>query len=59
MVEIPVEKIVEVPVENKVYVDKPYEKIVEVPYEVIREDVHFNERILDVDENDIGRYPDA
>ena len=53
------EKIVEVPVENKVYVDKPYEKIVEVPYEVVREDVQFRERILDVDEKDVGRYPDA
>ena len=57
--EIPVEKIIEVPVENKVYVDKEYETIVEKPYEVIRENVVWNERILDVDEKDVGRYKDA
>ena len=40
---IPVEKIIEVEVENKVFKDKMYEKIVEIPYEVIRENVIFNE----------------
>ena len=38
------------PVENKVYVDKPYEKIVEVPYDVERENIIFNEKVIDVDE---------
>ena len=39
--------------------DKPYETIVEKPYEVIRENVVWNEKIVDVDERDIGRYKDA
>ena len=57
--EVPVEKIIEVPVENKVYVDKPYEKIVEVPYEVTRENVIFQEKVIDVDESQVGRYQNA
>ncbi len=41
------------------YVDKPYETIVEKPYEVIRENVIWNERIIDVDERDVNRYDNA
>ena len=59
MIEVPVEKIIEVPVENKVFVDKPYEKIVEVPYDVTRENIIFDEKVIDVDERDLGRYQDA
>ena len=44
------ERIVEVPVEVEKYVEKPYEKIVEKPYEVLRENVIWNEKIIDVDE---------
>ncbi len=56
---MPVEKIVEVPVENKVFVEKPYEKIVERPYEVVRENVVWNERVVDVDERELKNYPNA
>jgi len=56
---VPVQRIVEVPVENKIFVDKEYEKIVEKPYEVIRENVIINDHIIDVDINDIGNYKDA
>ena len=47
------------PVEVQKFVERPYETIVEKPYEVIRENVVWNERIIDVDEADIGRYQDA
>ncbi len=56
---MPVEKIVEVPVENKVFVEKPYETIVERPYEVVRENLVFNERVVDIDERDLNQYPNA
>ena len=59
VIEIPVEKIIEVPVENKIYVDKEYERIVEVPYEVVRENVIFQENIIDIDERDLRNYRDA
>ena len=56
---MPYEKIIEVPVENKVYVDKPYEKIVEVPYDVVRENLIYRENYRDIDERDVGNYPNA
>ena len=56
---MPVEKIIEVEVENKIYVDKPYETIIEKPYEVVRENLIFNEKIIDVDEKDVRNYPGA
>lgn len=59
VIEVPVEKIIEVPVENKIYVDKEYEKIVEVPYDVVRENIIFQENIIDIDERDLARYKDA
>ena len=59
VIEVPVEKIIEVPVENKVFVDKPYETIVEVPYDVTRENVIFEEKVIDIDERDLNRYQDA
>lgn len=50
------EKIIEIPVENKVYVDKPYERIVEVPYDVTRENIIFEEKVIDIDERELSRY---
>ena len=45
--------------ENKIYVDKEYERIVEVPYDVIRENVIFQENVIDIDERDLGNYRNA
>lgn len=59
VIEIPVEKIIEVPVENKVYVEKQYDRIVEVPYDVVRENVIFDEKVLEIDEREISKYPNA
>ena len=49
----------EVPVEIKVYVDVEVEKIVEVPYEVIKENIIWNEKTIDIHESKIGDYPGA
>ena len=59
IIEIPVEKIIERPVEIQKFVETPFERIVEKPYEVIRENVQWNERIIDIDERDIRKYPSA
>ena len=59
MIEIQVEKIIEVLVENKIYVDKEYERIVEKPFDVVRENIIFNEKMIEIDESDIKKYKDA
>jgi len=56
IIEIPVEKIVEKPVETKRYVDKPFTTIKERPYDVIKENIIYNEKVVDVDERDVGRW---
>ena len=59
MIEIQVEKIIEVLVENKIYVDKEYERLVEKPFDVVRENIIFNEKMIEIDESDIKKYKDA
>ncbi len=39
--------------------EKNVEFFVEKPYEVVKENVIFNERVIDIDEKDIGKYPNA
>ena len=59
IVEIPVEKIIERPVEQTRYVEKPYERVVERPYEVVKENLIYRDKIIDIDERDLHRYPSA
>ena len=58
-IEIPVEKVVEVPVEIKRNVEVPFERIVNKPYEVIKENINYRQKIVDVNENEIHRYGNA
>lgn len=58
VVEIEVEKIIEVPVEVVREVDAPYETIVEKPFEVIKENIKYKPKYVDVDEKDLGLYPE-
>lgn len=58
MIEVPVEKIIEVPVEVPVYIEKPIERIVKKPYEVIRENIINRERVIDIRESQIEDYMD-
>lgn len=44
---------IEVPVENKIYVEREYETLIEKPYDVIRENIINKERIIDVNESQI------
>ena len=53
------ERIIEVPVEWVVRKEKNVEFFVEKPYEVIKENVIFNEKVIDIDEKDIANYPNA
>lgn len=57
IIEIPVERVIEVPVEYKKIVEVPVSKIVEKPFEVIKENVIWNDRIVDIDEADAHKYP--
>lgn len=57
IIEIPVERVIEVPVEYKKIVEVPVSKVVEKPYEVIKENVVWNDRIVDIDEADAHKYP--
>jgi len=45
--------VIEVPVENKIYVEREYETLIEKPYDVIRENIINKERIIDVNESQI------
>ena len=44
---------IEVPVENKIYVEREYETLIEKPYDVIRENIINKDRIIDVNESQI------
>ncbi len=57
IIERPVEKIIEQPVEVQKFVEVPVERIVQRPYEVIKENVTFQDRYLDIDEKEVGKYP--
>jgi hypothetical protein len=57
IIEIPVERVIEVPVEYKRHVEVPFEKVVERPYDVVKENVIWNDRIVDIDEADAYKYP--
>lgn len=57
--EVPVEKIIEVPVEITKHVKVPVEKIVRKPYDVIKEQVNYKEKLIDINEHEINRYPGA
>jgi len=45
--------VIEVPVENKIYVEREYETLIEKPYDVIRENIINKDRIIDVNESQI------
>lgn len=45
--------------ERVTYVDKPYVTIVPRPVDVCTERISVRSRVVDCDEADIGRYPDA
>lgn len=53
------EKLVKVPVEKITYVDKPFETVVQKPYEVIKERVSVRNKYVDVEEKDVGLFPNA
>jgi len=55
--EVPVEKIIEQPVEIQRFVEVPVERVVQKPYDVIRENVTYQDRFVDIDERDLGKYP--
>lgn len=67
IIEIPIERIVEIPVERIVEVPVEYERRVEIPYERVVErkvndyydNVIYHDQYLDVDVNDLHRYPNA
>lgn len=59
IIEIPVEKIIEKPIQIQKYVERPYERIVQAPYEVLRENLIYKDRVIDVDEREVSRYPQA
>ena len=46
----------EVPVEIKKYVNVPFDRIVNKPYDVIKENLVWNEKIIDINENEIQIY---
>lgn len=45
------EKIIEVPVERKIYVEREYETIIEKPYDVIRENIINKNNYIDISES--------
>lgn len=57
IIERPVEKIVEKQVEIQKFVEVPVERVVERPYEVIRENITWQDRFVDIDEGELGKYP--
>ena len=59
IVEIPVEKIIERPVETTRIVETPIERTVARPYEVIRENLIYRDRVVDIDERDLYLYPNS
>ena len=59
IIEIPVEKVIEVPVEIEKIVEVPYETIVEKPYDVEKENIIWNEKRIEINENEISNYPGA
>lgn len=64
IIEVPIQKIVEVPIKKTIerinYVDVhrevPYQRIVEKQIEHVVENPIINERVVEVDEKDIGKY---
>lgn len=59
VVEVPVEKIIERPVEVPKYVEVAVERIVNKPYDVIKENIVWNDKIIDIDERDLKKFPQA
>lgn len=58
IIEIPIEKRKEVPIENWIYVYKEYVKEVMKPIEVIKENIVYNDRVLDIEEDQINDFED-
>ena len=57
--EIPVEKIIEKPVEIQKFVEVPVERIINKPYDVVRENIIWQDRIIDVEERHVKNYKGA
>jgi hypothetical protein len=59
IIEIPYEKVIEQPVEIQKFVETPYERVIEKHYDVVRENIVWTDRIIDIDERDVRKYPSA
>ena len=57
IIETPFERIIERAVEVQKFVEVPYDRVINKPYDVIKENITFNDRYVDIDENDLGKYP--
>lgn len=59
IIEIPVERIIEVPIERKNRREKNVDVFVEKTYDVYKENVIFQDKVIDIKESEIKNYPNA